>query len=201
MIISTLEGSAEVTAFGQSSVAIAGSRVRVPIDVNLKASGPPSPPEPYDLTVMQPLPAQHLPVKVTPVAPIATLPANFISSTWRITWSAWTITGSTKDDTCIGNAMPSQLITIASDSTSLLWNGRTYTGSGGSFHSERTIPVQNSSNTIDQISDFHLTSATHGEGLNTYEEHGNHHCYWMLAFQLDQVGGPALSTTAATVSP
>ncbi len=55
-----LEGRATVEAFGQERTLIPGSRVTVPIDADLHASGPPNPPEPYAETVVQALPTSLL---------------------------------------------------------------------------------------------------------------------------------------------
>lgn len=68
MTINILEGQGQVTALGQTQAVPAGARVRVPLDENLAASGPPTPPEPYDLAALQALPLGNLERQVV-VAP------------------------------------------------------------------------------------------------------------------------------------
>lgn len=50
MILSLLEGSATVEAFGVTQVLFPGTQVRIPLGPNNIPVGPPSPPEPYDGT-------------------------------------------------------------------------------------------------------------------------------------------------------
>ncbi len=68
MIVSVVEGQATVTAQGVTVVVPAGSRTRIPLDSERRASGPPSPPEPYDFERMSLLPISLLPRTIT-IAP------------------------------------------------------------------------------------------------------------------------------------
>jgi len=61
MAVYTLEGSAGITSFGTTEVALAGMVVRVPVDNNLKVSGPPEKPEAYDMKDLQSLPLRNCP--------------------------------------------------------------------------------------------------------------------------------------------
>ncbi len=61
LAIYTLEGSVGVSAFNVTQPALAGMVVRVPLDANLRASGPPEAPVPYVLTDLQGLPLRILP--------------------------------------------------------------------------------------------------------------------------------------------
>jgi hypothetical protein len=65
LTINGIEHQARVSAFGETQTAIAGTRVRVPLDGNRAASGPPSEPEPYDYPRLQTLPLGNLPRQVT----------------------------------------------------------------------------------------------------------------------------------------
>ena len=47
----------------------AGAQAEVPLDNDLKASGPPGDPHPYDETLVQPLPVSVLPDSITIAAP------------------------------------------------------------------------------------------------------------------------------------
>ncbi len=55
MSVNLLEGSARVEAFGEEQRVLAGMRIRIPIDENLSATGPPSPPEMCDNSDVQAL--------------------------------------------------------------------------------------------------------------------------------------------------
>jgi hypothetical protein len=68
MTISLVEGAAQVEQGTQTRPMLAGGRVRIPVDENLNPVGEPSAYEPYDLTVLAPLPVNHLerPVEIAP---------------------------------------------------------------------------------------------------------------------------------------
>ena len=61
LVISTIEGRAEVTAEEQTQTVLAGEQVSVPLDNNLAASAPPGEPEPFESIDFQALPYQPLP--------------------------------------------------------------------------------------------------------------------------------------------
>ena len=65
MTVNVVENQASVTAQGVTQSVPAGSRVHVPLDANLVASGPPSEPEPYDNADLAALPVGHLPRIIT----------------------------------------------------------------------------------------------------------------------------------------
>lgn len=69
--VATLEGSATVQSGGKSQTVAAGRQVEIPIDANLKASGPPGQVHPVDPNIAQTLPVGNLPVAVK-VAPSST---------------------------------------------------------------------------------------------------------------------------------
>jgi hypothetical protein len=73
MTINLIEGEAVVSSFGVSRIVPAGSRVRVPIDNDLRASGPPGEVEPYDVGPLAPLPTQILTRVIEPAATLAML--------------------------------------------------------------------------------------------------------------------------------
>jgi hypothetical protein len=82
MIISTIEGAAGVTAQGKSVAAVAGTRVRVPMDANLNPAGPPSAPEPYIMADLEALPLRILPKRITKIPdPLGQIgPGSLVSS-------------------------------------------------------------------------------------------------------------------------
>jgi hypothetical protein len=71
MTVNVVENQATITAQGVTQSVPAGSRVRVPLDANLTADGPPSEPEPYDNADLAALPVGHLPREVE-IAPALT---------------------------------------------------------------------------------------------------------------------------------
>lgn len=71
MTASVVEGEATVEAGGVSVTVPEGSLVRVPLDDQGLASGPPSQPEPYDDSRMAVLPIRILPREITIAAPIS----------------------------------------------------------------------------------------------------------------------------------
>ena len=71
MTISVVEGEGHATADGKTVAIPAGSQVSIPIDANLKASGAPGDVQPYDPSLVNPLPVQVLPQAIT-IAPPAT---------------------------------------------------------------------------------------------------------------------------------
>lgn len=71
MTISTVEGHADVRVGNIEFTAFPGSKVMVPLDDNLAANGPPMPPQPYDMEVLEFLPYGLLARQVEPVAPLS----------------------------------------------------------------------------------------------------------------------------------
>lgn len=70
MTIQVIEGSATVTAFGQTATAVAGTQVTIPLDETLTPSGPPDPPAPYAMENVAALPVELLERPVTVHAPL-----------------------------------------------------------------------------------------------------------------------------------
>src|SRR5262249_44048576 len=69
--VSIVEGQGTVTSQNVTRTVPAGSRVRVPLDVNGVVSGPPSNAEPYNNAALAALPVGHMPSPVG-VAPALT---------------------------------------------------------------------------------------------------------------------------------
>jgi hypothetical protein len=65
MVVRVVEGSARIDAFDQTSTALAGMQITVPVDENLAPAGPPSLPTPYDMASVQALPLSLLERTVT----------------------------------------------------------------------------------------------------------------------------------------
>ncbi|MBI1256625.1 MAG: SH3 domain-containing protein [Chloroflexi bacterium] len=71
MTVSVVEGEGHVTANGTTVAVPAGTQVTIPVDADLKPTGDPSPAQPYDESLVAPLPVQVLPEAIT-IAPPAT---------------------------------------------------------------------------------------------------------------------------------
>lgn len=74
MTINVLEGEARVVAFGVTQIVPAGQRTRIPLTINLQASGAPSVPEAYNPVLFHSLPTQLLgrPIQVDTGRPLGT---------------------------------------------------------------------------------------------------------------------------------
>ncbi len=70
MLVSVVEGQATLTAFGQTVIAPAGTRVRISLDENLAASAAPSDPEPYIVADLASLPIAYLPDAINIAEPL-----------------------------------------------------------------------------------------------------------------------------------
>ncbi len=81
LTIYTLEGSALITAVGQTQVATVGSAVQVPLDANLRASGAPVASQPYTADAIRALPIILLPNAITPSPGLS---AGTTSTTWTL---------------------------------------------------------------------------------------------------------------------
>lgn len=71
MTVSVVEGKARVTAFGETQIAFAGTQVGIPMDINGKASGTPTPPRPYSMDSLASLPVSHMAIPVTIAEPLS----------------------------------------------------------------------------------------------------------------------------------
>jgi hypothetical protein len=98
--VNLLEGGARVSAQGQTKLVPAGTRVTVPVDQNLEASGPPSDPEPYDESSFAALPIANLEREIE-IAPALTqeeiealTSLNPVSGDWLYETGAATVSGS-----------------------------------------------------------------------------------------------------------
>ncbi len=115
MIISTLEGAVTVTFANQTQTAPAGMRIRVPLDNQLRASGPPSKPEPYDYNTLLSVPFFHLPQQIQTI-PAPAKPANATIVQYKVTKCSVTLNGQALQSCNVGTIIP-----ITSDPNGNLW--------------------------------------------------------------------------------
>jgi hypothetical protein len=94
LTINTLEGSAIISAAGQTQTAVAGTVVQVPLDSNLRASGVPAPPQYYVADAVRSLPTNVL--SASTVSYMPGLPAT-------ISLDDWTAVETVTSGTCTAN--------------------------------------------------------------------------------------------------
>jgi hypothetical protein len=121
MTISLIEGQGRITSQNVTRTVPAGSRVRVPLDANLTASGPPSEPEPYNNADLAALPVSHMPRAVEVAAALTQAELDALSATtlplsgeWRYTNGTATLEGNCAEGTTIAAQPPQdgQVITL-----------------------------------------------------------------------------------------
>lgn len=78
--IATIEGSAEVEAFGVTQIVNPGAKVRLPVGEDGGVTGPPSAPEPFDTAAMR-TPLRLLEREIAIPAPIIVTPNVLVTST------------------------------------------------------------------------------------------------------------------------
>jgi hypothetical protein len=128
MELSIVEGEGRVTAKGVTRVVPAGTRVGVPLDANLQASGAPGNLETYDDAKFKALPVSLLQRKIQ-IAPaltadqIAVLSTSIVGGTWQTSLGQVATSGSCPGGmgTIIANSMASNM-------------NKTFTLAGGEFH-------------------------------------------------------------------
>jgi hypothetical protein len=84
--VNQIEGSAEVTANGETSVAVAGTTVSVELDEDLVPVSVPSDPTTTDSSVTQALPTNLLPTDVTVATPLPIVEGQPIAGNWQFVW-------------------------------------------------------------------------------------------------------------------
>jgi hypothetical protein len=131
LTVNTIEGAAAVTANGETSVAVEGTQVQVPLDQNSVPLGAPTSPEAYDPATVSGLPTSALPRTVEVAAPNTTAAGQPISGTWQFIWG---VTSATCAD---GTVVPLNSAGIAApirmEGGALLWNNNAYTAQGGAY--------------------------------------------------------------------
>lgn len=129
MTVNILEGQARVEANGSAQFVPAGTRVRVPLDANLNASGVPTPPEPYDGVRLAVLPIGNLEQTITITEPLTLAQIQAAQATPTptppaITGGYWTVTETllekTREDCQMGTggSFP-MLVTPGEDGTTV----------------------------------------------------------------------------------
>src|SRR6185436_14146212 len=93
--VNVVEHQATVSAQGVTRIVRAGSRVRVPLDPNLAANGPPSEPEPYDSADLAALPVGHVPRAIAVAAALTQAELDALTANALPTSGNWEYTNGT----------------------------------------------------------------------------------------------------------
>jgi uncharacterized protein YgiM (DUF1202 family) len=120
MAVNVVEHQATVSAQGVTRFVPAGSRVRVPLDPDLAANGPPSEPEPYDNADLAALPASHMPRAVGIATALTQAELDALAATalpvsgdWEYTNGTFTLEGDCDGISIISQPpQDTQLITL-----------------------------------------------------------------------------------------
>jgi hypothetical protein len=119
MAVNVVEHQATVSAQGVTRLVPAGTRVRVPLDPNLAANGPPSEPEPYDDGDLAALPVGHMPLEVEVAAALTQAELDALSvgvlptsGDWQFTNGTITLEGMCEEFSIPQLSQDTQLITL-----------------------------------------------------------------------------------------
>ncbi len=146
LTVRVLEGTAQVTARGETRTAASGMQVSVPLDDQLRASAEPNDPVPYDADSLQSLPVQLLSRPVNVPVPREQLSTTPIEGDWQFQWDAAQLT--CPDGTVVPFESTGAASTIEVSGETLQWNAvqysqstpgiyrSSYTDSSGNLHQD-----------------------------------------------------------------
>lgn len=172
LIVNVIEGTADVTANGESQTAIAGTQVRVALDESLGAVGVPSVAQPFDPEDLQSLPVDLLPETVEIPEPETITIGVPTAGSWRFSWGVDELT--CPDGTVVpfeSSGSPS-IIEIADGGATILWGGagyswqsdgvytRSYVDINGNLYQDTMIVISPTSIAGESIIDFAATICT-----------------------------------------
>lgn len=125
LTVNVLAGTAQVEANGETSTALAGMAINVPLDEDLRANDVPSEPQAFDTEDIQALPIELLEVPIVIPEPVTVLPGTPIAGQWAFNWSISSLNcpdGTNVPFTSTGGTSP-----ISIQAESLRWNNTIYT--------------------------------------------------------------------------
>jgi len=178
LTINALEGSAIVTAAGQSLTVYPGTAAQVPLDTNLHASGVPAATGNYSLDTIRAVPTQLLPNTSVIFAP--GLPSGIVFTTWTQTQTVLSGPSNACFVFSIGSTSGSSQINVAfNDST--FWYGQggfvLLRLPDGNYTTSLTVVSAGISTTVTYS--LHVIDATHISG--TITESQPLPCVWSIA--------------------
>jgi hypothetical protein len=130
MTTNVVDGAAVITAQGDSSTAVAGTQVTVPLQDGAPV-GVPSDPQAYDTTDVQALPTTLLPNPVDVAPPLPVIPGQPIAGNWLFSWGVSEL--SCPDGTIVPFATAGVPSVIRMDGTTLVWGDAPYAYNGTTF--------------------------------------------------------------------
>src|SRR5262249_4490586 len=144
-----------------------------------------------------------------PSAPIDSVPAGDVMTTWRETTSNDVVSATGPlASLCVGELRAEQYwhLPIHWGTHEILWGNNPKGPTNGRYIIVDTIPAPNGGPSIAVKLDIHATSPTRMEGIGTSLQAGTENglsfsCGLAYAIQLDQVGGPNVGIPLATATP
>ncbi|GAB4312767.1 MAG: hypothetical protein Kow00117_05540 [Phototrophicales bacterium] len=124
LTVNVLAGSAQVQAQGESSTALSGMAINVPLDASLRANDIPSDPQAFNPQDVQGLPLELLNIPVEIPDPVVVSPGIPIAGEWAFSWSVRSLT--CPDGTIVPFTSTGERSSITVQAESLRWNNTIY---------------------------------------------------------------------------
>jgi len=142
MTIAVVEGEGTVESAGRMVTIPAGTLARVPVDDNLRASGAPSDPEPYDPADLSALPVKILPQTIAIAPAFEVTPVVEAVDTITVQPGEWT---ATTGEPTLGAGCPAEIAQgFATGAASISGQTNTFTMPEGGFDLESIMIANNS---------------------------------------------------------
>lgn len=126
MTVNVIEGTATVKANGESKTIVAGTKVDVPLDENLQASGTPGEIQPIDPNDVNSLPVDLLPEPVEIPAPLDVQPGVPLPGVWRFSWGVKQLTCPTGEAIDFDSTGFLSDLRASANASTIVWNASTY---------------------------------------------------------------------------
>lgn len=170
IVVNVIEGTADITANGESQTAIAGTQVQVPLDESLNAVGVPSEPQPFDPDDLQALPTELLPREVEIPDPLVTEGVPNAGN-WRFSWGVSELTCPDGTVVPFESSGALSVIQIADGGATIVWGGaykrqsdgvytRSYVDVNGNLYQDTLNVVSPTSIVGESVIDFAATICT-----------------------------------------
>jgi hypothetical protein len=124
LAINVLDGSARVTAAGETRTVVAGTQLTVPLNQELEAMGVPSDPRPLDTDAVSSLPVDLLDTAVSIPEPLSVQDGVPLPGQWLFEWGVESLT--CPDGTVFPFESSGQPGIIEPQDESLIWSGQRY---------------------------------------------------------------------------
>ncbi len=141
MTITVVEGEGIVEAEGKTVTVPAGTYTTLPIDEDLRASGQPEDPQPYDPDSLQSLPIKILPQRIEIAPALEVTPEVDATDTITLQPGTWT---STTGDVTVGAGCPPAMAEAMSSSTSITSQSDSFIMPEGEFNLQALMESEGS---------------------------------------------------------